>query len=261
MTELVVVDSGEIKAKRIRWWMWLSLILVIILVIGGGFVLWALTPVGNVMPEALTALESDRQITVTTRAWIAFLPNDAAPATGLILFPSARVPSEAYAPLARAISIEGYLVVIVYPTLNLATLNPNGAESIVEHFSAIENWVVAGHSLGGTAAAIYAATHQNQVAGLILLASDISGDALVNSDLAVLSIYATNDGLVSIEQIEASSTNLPSNTYFVEIVGGNHAQFGYYGTQGGDGEASISREQQIGQTVEAILGFLRTNKP
>lgn len=261
MTRVVVVDSGEKKVERIRWWLWLLVILVIILAIGGGFIGWALTPVGAVMPEAGAALESDEKITVTRRSWLAFLPNDAPPTTGLILFPSVRVPSEAYAPLAREIAAEGYLLVIIYPILNLATLNPNSAEPVMKHFSAIEHWIIGGHSLGGRAAATFAVNHPSQVSGLILLASLPSGDSIVNSDLSVLSIYATHDGLISVEEIEASATNLPTNTNFVEIVGGNHAQFGYYGTQSGDGEASISREKQIGQTVEIILGFLRIVNP
>jgi pimeloyl-ACP methyl ester carboxylesterase len=260
MTRVVVVDSGETKPKRFQWWLWFLLPLVILSVAIGGFVLWALSS-NDAMPEAIAALESDEHITVTTRAWIAFLPNDVPPTMGLILYPGGRVPAEAYAPLARSIAAEGYLVVIVYPPLNLAIFNPNVAESVTQYFSAIEQWVIGGHSLGGTAAAIFADSHQNQVDGIIFLASYPSGNALVNSDLAVLSIYATNDSIASIGKIEASTAILPVHTRFVEIIGGNHAQFGYYGIQDGDGEASISREEQIRQTVEAILEFLRSINP
>ena len=36
-----------------------------------------------------------------------------------------------------------------------------------------------------------------------------------------------------------------SNTDFVSIDGGNHAQFGDYGPQRGDGEATISLQMQL----------------
>jgi len=37
------------------------------------------------------------------------------------------------------------------------------------------------------------------------------------------------------------------------IEGGNHAQFGYYGPQKGDGVATVSRDEQQRLTVSAIL--------
>lgn len=38
---------------------------------------------------------------------------------------------------------------------------------------------------------------------------------------------------------------------------GNHAQFGWYGDQRGDGTATISREDQQSQVVAATLRLLR----
>jgi hypothetical protein len=42
----------------------------------------------------------------------------------------------------------------------------------------------------------------------------------------------------------------------VPIEGGNHAQFGWYGTQAGDGQATISREAQQAQIVDATTALL-----
>ena len=42
----------------------------------------------------------------------------------------------------------------------------------------------------------------------------------------------------------------------VAIEGGNHAQFGHYGKQKGDPDATISREQQQKITTDAIDQFL-----
>ena len=41
-----------------------------------------------------------------------------------------------------------------------------------------------------------------------------------------------------------------------EISGGNHAYFGNYGEQKGDGTASITRESQQEQAVEQIMLFI-----
>ncbi|MBO4365994.1 MAG: hypothetical protein J5804_06870, partial [Eggerthellaceae bacterium] len=40
------------------------------------------------------------------------------------------------------------------------------------------------------------------------------------------------------------------------IQGGNHAGFADYGPQSGDGQASISNEEQITQTADAISRFM-----
>jgi hypothetical protein len=50
---------------------------------------------------------------------------------------------------------------------------------------------------------------------------------------------------------------LPPDTTRVEIMGGNHAQFGWYGKQPGDNDATISRYLQQGQTVNATIQLLR----
>ena len=51
--------------------------------------------------------------------------------------------------------------------------------------------------------------------------------------------------------------NLVSGNYSeVVIDGGNHAQFGNYGKQKGDGKAVISAEDQQTQTIQEIRKFL-----
>jgi dienelactone hydrolase len=238
-----------------RWWRWIvGGLLLIMIVAAGAFVAWAYSV--NSMPEAQDALVSTDALTVNTEDWISFVP-DSPPQTGFIFYPGGRVPAEAYAPLARRIAQEGYLVVIPYAPLRLAIINPGVADGIIERFSGVENWVVGGHSLGGATAAIYASGQADSLAGLIFLASFPPDDALADrEELDVLSIYASEDGLALQEEVENSAQDLPPGTEFVLIEGGNHAQFGYYGEQGGDGEASISREDQITQTVEAITEFL-----
>jgi hypothetical protein len=61
-----------------------------------------------------------------------------------------------------------------------------------------------------------------------------------------------------VDEVEANSQYLPDDTNWVLIDGGNHSQFGYYGSQLGDNAATISREQQQELTVEAILFALKS---
>jgi len=257
MSEVLVVDSGQPIQGKNRRWLWILLSIIAILAIAiGGFVFWALNPTVVIDEIAYNAIESNENITITDDAWLAFLPHTP-PTTGVIIYPGGRVPALAYAPIARQIADAGYLVVIVYPPLNLAILNTNLATPVIEHFSAVEQWIVGGHSLGGSAASIYTNSHMETVDGLFFMASyPLESNDFSETDLDVTSIYGTNDGLVALEDIEASRDNVPAASVFVEIEGGNHAQFGYYGTQSGDNEATIAHDEQITQTVDAILDLL-----
>ena len=106
-------------------------------------------------------------------------------------------------------------------------------------------------------AANFAKNNPAEVDGLALLASyPAASDDLSNQDISVISISGTNDGLSTPEKIEASKALLPPNTQFVAIDGGNHAQFGWYGNQAGDNPATISREDQQNQVIEALSSWL-----
>lgn len=256
MAEVIVVDNGVTESKKRRWWLWIPLTIVGFLAVAIGiFVIWALNPMAEIGDEALMALQSDDNITVTDRAWLAFVPQNSLPNTGFIFYPGGRVPAEAYAPIARQIAEEGYLSIIVYAPLNLAIFNTDLAQPVITQFSAIENWVVSGHSLGGSAAAIFTENNPDLVDGVAFLASYPINDSLASLNMPIISIYGTNDGLATVEDIDASRPNLPNAT-FIEIEGGNHAQFGYYGSQSGDNPATISHDEQINQTIEALLDLL-----
>ena len=58
------------------------------------------------------------------------------------------------------------------------------------------------------------------------------------------------------ESYEKNWSNLPADTSEVVLDGGCHAQFGSYGPQDGDGIPTISGEEQVRQTTEAITAFI-----
>lgn len=241
---------------RKGWRIFLALIGVLIVGALAGFVIWGETP-AQPMPEALTALESDAQVTITIGEWLVFQPTASQPVTGFIIYPGGRVDPRAYAPTARQVAEQGYLVIIVNMPLNLAVFNPGAGGKVMAAYPEIQLWAIGGHSLGGAMAANYAVNHPEQVQGLALWAAyPAASDDLSSSDLRVVSIFGSLDGLVTGEKIESSRPLLPADTTWVSIEGGNHAQFGWYGSQAGDNPASLSRPDQQAQVLAATLELL-----
>ncbi len=245
------------KTRKRIWLRLLTGSLLLILLLLGGFVLWGSTPLGP-SDAALAASTSDDSVTVVRDRWITFQPTAVDPTTGLILYPGGRVDPRSYAPLARAIAVRGHLVVVVPMPLNLAVLAPNRADGVIAAYPAVVTWAVGGHSLGGAMAARYADKHHEVVDGLVLWAAypASSNDLSQHQELAALSIYAMQDGLMTAQERADSEALLPTNTCWVAIDGGNHAQFGDYGAQRGDNPASISKSEQYAEVVDATTSFL-----
>lgn len=242
---------------RTYWRRFAFALFLVLIVVVGGFYIWASTPSGELMPTAIEALESSETVTVTRNAFLVFSPRESTPTTGFIFYPGGRVLADAYAPLGQMIADEGYLVVFVPMPLNLAVFNVDGADAVMEAYPEINHWVIGGHSLGGAMAARYAYTHPDAVDGVVLMAAFPETQLDFNGrDLAVASIYGSVDGLATVEEVEASKSLLPEGAIFILIEGGNHAQFGWYGAQAGDNDATISRNEQYAQIVTGTLGVL-----
>jgi hypothetical protein len=255
MTASPSVPVSSPRRFRRRWL--LLLIPIILLIAVGGFVAWAGTPWGPPMAEAEAALVSDDAVTVTRDRWLTFAPAQAEPITGYAFYPGGKVTAESYAPMARGLAEQGYLVVVMPMPLNLAIFYLDAAGDVIAAYPNVTHWAVGGHSLGGVAAANFA-KNQTSVEGLVLLASlpQDSDDLSGRDDLAVTFIYASEDGLFTPDEYEKARTLLPPDTVYFEIEGGNHGQFGWYGDQQGDGTPSISREEQQAQIVSATAELL-----
>ncbi len=165
--------------------------------------------------------------------------------TGLIFYPGGKVEAKAYIPLLLQIADQGITAVLVDMPFNLAVFNINAANQVLELVDTIDDWYLAGHSLGGAMASSYVNNHADKLQGLILLAAYPINDASLNT----IQIYGTHDLVLDQEK-------LVSNVSSIEIDGGNHAFFGHYGLQKGDGVATISRKQQQAITVTSIIKFM-----
>ena len=239
-----------------RKWLTLLATLPIILIVAAGIFLWTNPPAAP-LPEALAAMQPDAQVRVEEQPWLVFSPAQAQTGTGFIIYPGGRVDYRAYAPLARQIAEQGYFVALLKMPLGLAVLDADAATAVIAAYPQIERWAIGGHSLGGAMAASFASQNPNTIDGLVLWAAYPSDqEDLSFLDLSVASISGSLDGLATQEDIAGSRTRLPVTATWIEIIGGNHAQFGWYGDQVGDNPAEISRAEQQKQIVAATLELL-----
>lgn len=211
-------------------------------------------------PPALAGLEAMKGgsgVMVTDhKGWIEFQPS-MDKQIDVLLYPGARVRPESYAPLAQRLAMEGFRTWIVKMPLNLAVFGVNRADGIID--AAPERaFVIGGHSLGGVMAARYAVKHAKRMKGVFFLASypDEAG-SLHEAKLPVLSLFGSEDGVLNRTALEQAKTYMPVQTQYVEINGGNHAQFGSYGSQKGDGIARITAADQWKFTSQQLVLWLQ----
>ena len=174
---------------------------------------------------------------------------------GLIFYPGGRVEHTAYLPLMRQLAANGVFCILCPMPFRLAVLDKNAADGIREAFPEVGQWYLCGHSLGGTIAASYLAAHPADYQGLILLASYSTAD-LSDTELRVLSVRGSEDGVLCQSRYERFWSRLPADAEEIVLAGGCHAYFGMYGSQSGDGVPTISNEEQLRQTAAAILRWL-----
>ena len=210
------------------------------------------------LPEAVAALASDARVTVGTAPWLTFTPTRAPLDTGFIFYPGGRVDPRAYAGLMRTIAEAGYLVVVPSMPINMAIFNTNAANGIISAHPHIERWAIGGHSVGGTAAALYVSAHPDTIAGLAIWSSyPANNSGISDLDLPVILLYGGNEVGVTDESVGARKHLLPPDTRYIRIEGGDHHQFGAYELTTEDDLATISREAQHAQILTATLDLLQ----
>lgn len=217
--------------------------------------------------NAETVLATDETVIVTqTNTYLSFAPQGS-PTSTFLFFPGGMVDPLAYAPLARTLAQQGIHTFIVYLPWRSAPLPMHQSELIqtlqelVSQSDLAIPLVLGGHSRGAAIAVTVAHSRAIDIDGLILLATTHPKEAesdLSDSALRVLKVYASEDGLASPTEVEANRAYLPADTVFTLIDGGNHAQFAWYGSQLGDGRATISREAQQALIIDAIVAFCET---
>ncbi|MBR2527100.1 MAG: alpha/beta fold hydrolase [Blautia sp.] len=236
--------------KNLKWK--LRILVSLLVMIGAAFLaflLWA-SDYYHAGEMAVSALQSDNAVTVekTKSGWLFDGPSD----DDLLLFyPGGKVEETAYAPLLHILAAEEMDVYLFSMPLRLAILGLNAADDVVRE-NRYERYYIGGHSLGGAMAAIYGAKHQEEIKGIILLAAYPTKKTGTDT----LLIFGSEDGVLNMARVEEAE-KLVSGRYDANCIdGGNHARFGDYGDQSGDGKAGISAQRQWDLTVDRICAFL-----
>ena len=162
--------------------------------------------------------------------YIEFLPGEKEADTAFVFYPGAKVEYTSYAPLMERLAGEGIACYLMHMPCNLAVLDMNSADEIRREYD-YDNWYV------------------------VLLGAYSTKD-LSDSGLKVLSIYGSEDRVLNREKYEEDKDNLPAGFSELEIPGGNHAYYGAYGEQKGDGHARITPEEQQEETAGEILDWM-----
>ena len=231
-----------------RWW---GVLLIVLALLAAGFLIYV-SVYYRADENAQRSLLSDGTVSVTETAygwWFDGPSEDRA----LIFYPGAKVEEIAYAPLLHVLAEEGIDACLVKMPFRFAFFNPNAAQSVVEIHD-YSQWYIGGHSLGGVFASKYAAEHPEAFAGVVLFAS-YPIQKLPNPMTEIL-LVGSEDLVINREKLESSRQYAPSRYYEYTIEGGNHAQFGSYGRQSGDGTAEIPAEEQIQETVSFVITTL-----
>ncbi len=173
---------------------------------------------------------------------------DASSAT--VFYPGGKVEYTAYLPMLQKLQSAGMNVILVKMPYNLAFFGVNKMDEVMADYPDIKTWNLAGHSLGGVAATMYYKNHQDSVQRVALLGSFVYGD-VPHDNIEI--IYGTNDGLLNVDKILDTDQ-------VVKIQGGNHAQFGSYGEQSGDGEATLSADYQQRIAATAMIQWFTQGK-
>ncbi len=218
----------------------IGFLVVLILAVGGfaGYIMDYSKAKNTAIAAELHAIDQSKTVH-------AFLSE--ASTIGIIFYPGGKVETAAYAPLALQLNQTGLSVFLVDMPFHLAVFDIDAADRVRKLNPQIKTWFIAGHSLGGAMAYSHFEKRKDVYAGIILLAAY----PLSKTDRPYLILKGSNDTVLDQSKLEGFDS--------ITIQGGNHAQFGDYGLQKGDGTATISAQAQRDYTVSVIDVFVQAN--
>jgi hypothetical protein len=171
----------------------------------------------------------------------------------IIFYPGASVEFSSYSKLLYKFALNGFDSFLISMPLDFALLGVYKPNNILQNYNYNE-WYLSGHSLGGVAACLFASTSKEKISGVITLASYPTKS--LPSNIKYISIYGSEDGVLNMNSLEDAKKYWPNDNYNIVIEGGNHAFFGDYGLQNGDGKALITNDEQQDFVVNKIMEIL-----
>lgn len=200
--------------------------------------------------------------------------------TGVILYGGAMMDPRSYSPLARMLQTwYGFTVVVPVFERDLAwdyqSCTTGRVDLARAEFPQVDRWILAGHSFGAIAASLdlwslYSNSDGTNVTdsgvqGMVFMAADARADLgcgsldFSESGLPFASLTASSDDVLNLTRHRANRRNLPADTVFLDIEGGNHGNYGSsnftmrsFILKIQDGQATISPEAQQEAAAKAI---------
>ena len=239
--------TSRLVIRRIRITGWSAITALLVTIVT--FLTWfhIVLPADRASVDA--AFADDRIAVSLSDGIITAAPANAVSTTGMVFYPGAKVDPYAYLPAFRELVADGLTVVIIEPLFNMALFDVTPLADATATAPTVTDWWVGGHSLGGVKACMVA--EEESLQGLVLLASFCAND-LSATNLEVLQLLGDRDDLTDLTAVAEARELLPSGAEERVIDGANHASFGAYGPQSGDGEASISKAEGFAALTEAL---------
>ena len=239
---LCALKEGK-PTKKKRWMIPLILISVAVL----AFCIYV-SDYSHADEVALKALVSDESVLIERTGYGWFFDGPSTD-TVFVFYPGGKVEETAYAPMLHEIAEKGMDVCLIKMPFRLAVLGSSRADGVLNQYD-YEKRYIGGHSLGAVVAGIYAAKHD--LDGVIMFAGYPDRDV----DEPMLMIYGSEDGIISMGKVAAADQY--GTVKKVIIEGGNHAGFGNYGDQKGDGHAGITAEEQQAAAIQALFSWIKS---
>ena len=224
--------------RRIRITGWTALTSLLVTVVS--FLTWFHIVFTAERDATLEVFRDDRVQVTEVEGSIVMEAAEGTGTTGILYFPGARVDPYSYLYPLSEIAASGVTVVIMDPLMNMALFDTRTVEELALAAPEVNDWILSGHSLGGVRACMLA--QHPDVVGLVLMGSYCATDVSALS-IPVLQVLGSGDGLIDTEAVSASASFLPDSARTIVLEGVNHASFGTYGAQPGDGIATLSRAE------------------
>ena len=257
---MTLQNKSKKKNKILSFFKWLVITLVaLIIVCVVAFKIYTSKyyRADSMIINLINNISDDRVHTFSDKDGMVFIPQQEYRAV-IVFYPGGKVEYTAYCPLLYQLAARGFICILPKMPENLALLSVDAVEKIgrghQEERESVANleWYLAGHSLGGVAAATYLGDgNDDDYAGLILCASYTTSD-FTDSNIRLLSIYGSEDKVLNRGNYDSSKSLWPKDSTEYVIEGGIHSYFGSYGIQNGDGVPEISNNKQIEITAEKI---------
>ena len=197
--------------------------------------------------EYLASETGTVKLSETNYGWFLDGPSDE---NAMVFYPGGKVDEKAYIPLLYRFAEEGMDVCLVKMPFHLAVFGIDKADEVMPQYD-YENWYIGGHSLGGAMGAAYAAGHADEFRGVVLFAAYATKK--LDDALKEIVIYGSEDGVLRLSKLREGRQFAPKRYFEHVIEGGNHALFGNYGEQEGDGTGLISAQEQQAETVRVVM--------